>query len=193
MDKINKVQLGLNNDMEVVVTSEVVMRNKADRDDVYFVMFNILDNPLRFVVSTAGNFTDFLTQRGTTDGEIKGWLDSNPDLFLNAIVQHQAELLPHSQEKVRVNLDSQKNADLARAVVSSMIDKKYFVNVSHYKIPGQKEVVQKNQKVPTEQLFGDFQTMLDVIKNWEGFDFATYLKGKGVPDEQIAQMLGERQ
>ena len=177
MDKINKVQLGLNNDMEVVVTSEVVMRNKADRDDVYFVMFNILDKPLRFVVSTAGNFTEFLKQRGTTDGEIKDWLNSNPDLFLNAIVQHQAELLPHSQEKVRVNLDSQKNADLARAVVSSMIDKKYFVNVSHYKIPGQQEVVQKNQKVPTEQLFGDFQTMLDVIKNWEGFDFATYLKG----------------
>jgi len=88
MDKINKVQLGLNNDMEVVVTSEVVMRNKADRDDVYFVMFNILDKPLRFVVSTAGNFTEFLKQRGTTDGEIKDWLNSNPDLFLNAIVQH---------------------------------------------------------------------------------------------------------
>ena len=63
MDKINKVQLGLNNDMEVVVTSEVVMHDQNDRDDVYFVMFNILDNPLRFVVSTAGNFTEFLTQR----------------------------------------------------------------------------------------------------------------------------------
>ena len=34
--------------------------------------------------------------------------------------------------------------------------------------------------------------MLDVIKNWEGFDFATYLKSKGVPDEQIAEMLGDR-
>ena len=192
MDKINKVQLGLNNDMEVVVTSEVVMHDANDRDDVYFVMFNILDNPLRFVVSTAGNFTEFLTQRGTSAGEIQGWLDNNPDLFLNAIVQHQAELLPHSQEKVRVTLDSQKNADMARAVVSSMIDKKYFVNVSYYKIPGQEEIVQKNQKVPTEQLFGDFQTMLDVIKNWEGFDFATYLKSKGVPDEQIAEMLGDR-
>ncbi len=192
MDKINKVQLGLNNDMEVVVTSEVVMHDANDRDDVYFVMFNILDKPLRFVVSTAGNFTEFLTQRGTSAGEIQGWLDNNPDLFLNAIVQHQAELLPHSVEKVRVTLDSQKNADMARAVVSSMIDKKYFVNVSHYKIPGQDEIVQKNQKVPTEQLFGDFQTMLDVIKNWEGFDFATYLKSKGVPDEQIAEMLGDR-
>ena len=45
MDKINKVQLGLNNDMEVVVTSEVVMHDANDR--VYFVMFNILDKPLR--------------------------------------------------------------------------------------------------------------------------------------------------
>ena len=145
MDKINKVQLGLNNDMEVVVTSEVVMHDANDRDDVYFVMFNILDKPLRFVVSTAGNFTEFLTQRGTSAGEIKGWLDSNPDLFLNAIVQHQAELLPHSQEKVRVTLDSQKNADMARAVVSSMIDKKYFVNVSHYKIRSRRDCSEESK------------------------------------------------
>ena len=71
MDKISKVQLGLNNDMEVVVTSDVVMTDADDRDDVYFVMFNILDKPLRFVVSTAGNFTEFLSERGTNAAEIK--------------------------------------------------------------------------------------------------------------------------
>tara|TARA_B100000029_G_scaffold376079_1_gene370593 strand:- start:11452 stop:12039 length:588 start_codon:yes stop_codon:yes gene_type:complete len=188
MDKISKVQLGLNNDMEVVVTSDVVMTDADDRDDVYFVMFNILDKPLRFVVSTAGNFTEFLSERGTNATEIKEWLDTNPDKFLNAIVQHQGELLAHSIEKVRVVLDSQANADMARAVVSSMIDKGYFVNISNYTIPGQTETIQKTQQVPTGQLINDFTTMLDVIKQWEGFDFATYLRAKGVPEEQIAQI-----
>ena len=32
--------------------------------------------------------------------------------------------------------------------------------------------------------------MLDVVKNWEGFDFAEYLRSKGVPEEQIQQMVG---
>jgi hypothetical protein len=188
MDKINKVQLGLNNEMEVVVTSDVGMSDGADRDDVYFVMFNILDKPLRFVVSTAGNFTEFLTERGTSAAEIKEWLDTNPDEFLNAIVKHQGELLAHSIEKVRVVLDSQSNADMARAVVSSMIDKGYFINISNYTIPGQTETVQKTQQVPTGQLLNDFTTMLDVIKQWDGFDFAEYLRAKGVPEEQIVQI-----
>ena len=60
MDRINSVKLGLNNDMEVVVTADIQMKSENDTDDVYFVMFNILDAPLRFVVATASNFEDFL-------------------------------------------------------------------------------------------------------------------------------------
>ncbi len=189
MDKITKVKLGLNKEMEVMVTSGISMMNDADRDDVYFVMFNVLDKPLRFVVSTAGNFTEFLVSRGVKDSQIKTWLAEDPDQFLNQIVQYQQDLLGHSVEKVKVVLDSQKNADMARAVVSSMIEKGYFVNVSNYTIPGQEETVQKIQKVPTGQLLNDFQTMLEVIKQWDGFEFETFLREKGVPEENIAAML----
>jgi hypothetical protein len=190
MDKIAKVKLGLNKEMEVMVTSEISMVNDADRDDVYFVMFNVLDKPLRFVVSTAGNFTEFLVDRGVKLSDIHTWLDEDPDKFLNHIVQHQSDLLKHSVEKVKVDLDSQKNADMARAVVSSMIDKGYFVNVSNYTVPGGKEeTLQKIQKVPTAQLLQDFQTMLEVIKQWDGFDFETFLREKGVPEENIKAML----
>ena len=189
MDKIAKVKLGLNKEMEVMVTSEIAMQNKADRDDVYFVMFNVLDKPLRFVVSTAGDFTDFLIARGIKQNQITEWLAEDPDQFLNHIVQHQQDLLGHSVEKVKVVLDNQKNADMARAVVTSMIDKGYFVNVSNYTIPGEKETVQKIQKVPTGQLLNDFQTMLEVIKQWDGFSFETFLREKGVPEENIAAML----
>jgi|TARA_R110000824_G_scaffold19224_5_gene74827 hypothetical protein len=189
MEKIAKVQLGLNKEMEVMVTSEIAMATAADRDDVYFVMFNVLDKPLRFVVSTAGNFTEFLVARGIKKTQIDTWLSEDPDQFLNNIVQYQQDLISHSVEKVKVVLDSQKNADMARAVVSSMIEKGYFVNVSNYAVPGTKETLQKIQKVPTAQLIEDFKTMLEVIKQWEGFDFETFLRAKGVPEENIATML----
>jgi hypothetical protein len=70
-----------------------------------------------------------------------------------------------------------------------MIDKGYFVNISNYSVPDNEETIQKIQKVPTEQLLGDFQTMLEVIKAWDGFDFATFLLEKGVPKEDIEKML----
>jgi len=190
MENVKKVKLGLNAEMEVVVTAEVNMKDKSDLDDVYFVMFNVLDTPLRFVVSTAGNFTEFLMERGTDQSEINKWFaDETPDKFLEEVVKHQTDILIHSDEKVRVVLDSQKNADLARVVVSSMIEKGYFVNITNYTIPGVDEPVQKIQQVPTESLFQDFATMLEVIKEWENFDFEEFLRAKGVPEETITQML----
>lgn len=58
MKAIKDVRLGFK-DQEVLVTADIEME-KGDQDDLYFVMFNILDNPLRFVVAVAGNFVDFL-------------------------------------------------------------------------------------------------------------------------------------
>ncbi len=190
MQSVKKVKLGLNSEMEVVVTADVNMKNDADLDDVYFVMFNVLDTPLRFVVSTAGNFTEFLVERGTEEKEITAWFkEETPEKFLEEVVKHQTDILIHSDEKVRVVLDSQKNADLARVVVSSMIEKGYFINITNYTIPGQDEPVQKIQQVPTESLFQDFATMLEVIKEWENFDFEEFLRDKGVPEETITEML----
>lgn len=183
------VKLGLNAEMEVVVTAEVQMKSAEDRDDVYFVMFNILDNPLRFVVATASNFESFLVSKGVPKATLQSWLMDNPDAFLGEIVKYQMEVMAAGQERVRVMLDSQPNADMARAVIASLLSKGYFVNISNYHIPDS-EPVQRIQKVPTEQLTDDFKMMLDVVKNWEGFDFAEYLRSKGVPEEQIQQMVG---
>ena len=47
MKKIGKVKLGINNDLEVVIVSDVAMNGEADKDDLYFVMFNIMHQPLR--------------------------------------------------------------------------------------------------------------------------------------------------
>ncbi len=190
MDRINSVKLGLNNDMEVVVTADIQMKSGKDTDDVYFVMFNILDDPLRFVVATASNFEDFLLKKGVASETLTDWLSENPELFMGEVVKHQVEVMRSAVERVKVSLDKQQNADMARTVILSMIDKGYFLNVSNYRIPGQSEPIQRTQKVETSALLPDFQMMLDVVKSWEGFDFTEYLRGKGVSEEDIKQMVG---
>ena len=52
MKAIKDVKLGFK-EQEVLVTADIDMEHN-DLDDLYFVMFNILDNPLRFVVAVAG-------------------------------------------------------------------------------------------------------------------------------------------
>jgi hypothetical protein len=61
LKQISDVKLGFK-DNEVIVTAVVDMDHN-DKDDLYFVMFNILDDPLRFVVAVAGNFVDFLVSK----------------------------------------------------------------------------------------------------------------------------------
>ena len=183
MDRINSVKLGLNNDMEVVVTADIQMKSGVDTDDVYFVMFNVLDDPLRFVVATASNFEEFLLKKGVPSATLSNWLAENPELFMGEIVKHQMEVMGNAVERVKVSLDQQSNADVARTVILSL-------NVSNYHIPGQTEPIQRTQKVETAALLPDFQMMLDVVKNWEGFDFSEYLRSKGVSEEDIKQMVG---
>lgn len=176
--------------MEVVVTADIQMKSGVDTDDVYFVMFNVLDDPLRFVVATASNFEEFLLKKGVPSATLSNWLAENPELFMGEIVKHQMEVMGNAVERVKVSLDQQSNADVARTVILSMIDKGYFLNVSNYHIPGQTEPIQRTQKVETAALLPDFQMMLDVVKNWEGFDFSEYLRSKGVSEEDIKQMVG---
>ena len=55
MKKINNVKLGMNpKDMVVTVSAEIEMAGEDDTDDLYLVMFNIMDSPLRLSVFTVG-------------------------------------------------------------------------------------------------------------------------------------------
>ena len=73
MKTISDVKLGFSKSTEVMVTATVDMES-GDKDDLYFVMFNILDNPLRFVVAVAGNFRDFLVSKDMMKPKLtNGW------------------------------------------------------------------------------------------------------------------------
>ena len=174
MNTISDVKLGFSKSTEVMVTATVDM-NTGDKDDLYFVMFNILDNPLRFVVAVAGNFRDFLVEKGFKNEEVNHWLETSPDKYLQEIVKHQVEIMQGATERVRIPLDSQKNADQARLVVTSMIAQGYFKQISLYNFP-EGEEQPKVQKVPTKDMAQDLNIMLDVIKNWENFNYEDFMK-----------------
>jgi hypothetical protein len=173
MKNISDVKLGFSKTTEVMVTATVDM-DDGDKDDLYFVMFNILDKPLRFVVAVAGNFRDFLGGKGYSPEEINKWLETSPENYLEEIVKHQVEIMQNATERVRISLDSQKNADQARMVVTSMIANGYFKQVSVYQFPEGDQP--KVQKVPTKDMAQDLNIMLDVIKNWEGFVYEDVMK-----------------
>jgi hypothetical protein len=172
MKAIKDVRLGFK-DQEVLVTADIDMESE-DKDDLYFVMFNILDNPLRFVVAVAGNFVDFLESKGYQRQELKLWLEKNPQKYLESIVQHQVEIMQSAKERVKVTLDSQANADQARLVVTSMLAKGHFNQISTYRFPDGTDD-SKLQKVPTKDMERDLGVMLEVIKDWDNFDYDTFM------------------
>ena len=142
---------------------------------ITFVMFNILDNPLRFVVAVAGNFRDFLVTKGYTTEEIDKWLETTPETYLKEIVKHQVEIMQNATERVRIPLDSKANSDQARLVVTSMISQGYFKQISMYQFPNGEDEP-KIQKVPTKEMSRDLNIMLEVIKNWEDFNYEDFMK-----------------
>ena len=58
MKEITKVKLGINKDAVVVVSSEVEMNSKTDKDEAYIIMFNIIGEPLRLGIIVVGNMLD---------------------------------------------------------------------------------------------------------------------------------------
>lgn len=74
-EKIKNVKLGIvPKTMEVSVNSEVIMKDKNDFDDLYVVMFNIMDEPLRLSLITIGNLSNILNDRGLTEAQIKTYM-----------------------------------------------------------------------------------------------------------------------
>jgi hypothetical protein len=191
MKAINKVKLSLNRDAEVVVTADIEMRSEQDPDDVYFVMFNILHDPLRMVVATVGNFCGLLAEaQNLTLEQSEELLKAEPERFMQLVLSDQARLFGAAEEKVKVVLDSQKNADMARAVVTSMINNGKYHQVSNYRV-GAAEPVVKVQEVPTKELLPDLHQMLNIIKEWEDFDLREFLIKQGANPAEVDAMLGE--
>jgi hypothetical protein len=60
MKKIGKTKLTMNKEMLVIVYTDVYMQDANDVDDLYFVMFNILADPLRLSLCVVSEFFNYL-------------------------------------------------------------------------------------------------------------------------------------
>jgi len=176
MKNIGKVKLTMNKEMVVNVNADVHMKDMEDKDDLYFVLFNIMAEPLRLSLGVVGNFFEELEKLAGSDPvKLAKLLETDPDIYLRLVQTHYADLVHSSnEEKVKVVLDNQRNADMARMVLSSLLQNKYYTQVTTYHIPGEQPIV-KEQKVPTDTLSAELKVMLDITKNWDGFDLDEYV------------------
>ena len=173
MKKIKNVKLGIvPKTMEVSVNSEVIMKDKNDFDDLYVVMFNIMDEPLRLSLITIGNLSNILNDRGLTEAQIKNLYDANPEKYLGEALNTPESFDKYANENIRICLDTSDNAQKARLLISSMIQNKYYLQKTTYVFPDER--VEKEQKVDTTELIPQLKLMLEIIKQWETFDISQF-------------------
>ena len=170
MKKIDNVKLGLDSKtMEVVVSADIIMDGKDDWDDLYLIMFNVMEDPLRLALFSVGNLKDMAkVNKNLTETKVKALAKSNPQAYISAAIEDTDLLGNQGMENVKVLLNSDTNAQRARLVLSSMIDKGYYVKKSTYHFGD--EVISKQQKVETEALIMQLKMMLEIIKRWNGFN-----------------------
>jgi len=114
-------------------------------------------------------------------------LVNDPEKFMQMVLGDQNRVFASAEEKVKVVLNSQKNADMARAVIASMINNGLYHQVSNYHVNG--EVIVKTQEVPTKELMADLHQMLDIVKQWEDFDLREFLIKQGADPSQLDEIL----
>ena len=180
MEKIGKTKLTMNKEMLVVVYADVYMKDAKDADDLYFVMFNILADPLRLSLCVVSEFFDYLVDHtDITRTKLNQMLKTDPEAYLVLVQNNYSGMVEHSAtEKVKIKLDNQTAADQARAIVTSLLSKEEFKQITTYIIPGKAPFV-REQIVDTTPLKGELTIMLDIIKKWEGFDLETYMMTLG--------------
>ena len=170
MEKIKKVKLGVNPEtMQVVVTAEVEMKNNKDKDDLYLIMFNIMDSPLRLSLFTIGNLHRIVKENHELpDSQIVDIMENNPEKYIALAVSDLDILSKYGTENVKIELNNKNNATKARLILSSMINSKSYLQITKYKIDG--EEIIKEQEIDTEELIPQLKLMLEITKRWENFN-----------------------
>ena len=82
MKSIGKVKLGLNDSFEVLIESDIVMNGKEDYDDLYFVMFNVMNTPLRLSIITVGNLIELAKENtGLDENKLMDMAKNDPENY----------------------------------------------------------------------------------------------------------------
>ncbi len=170
MKKLNKMNLKINpKDMVLSMNTDIEMVSKNDKDDAYIVMFNIIDNPLRLSIITVSNFYDILQDLFKVDREkIENLEQQDLDVLIAETVGNIEIITKYGEEKITIPLDSETNAKKVRVILSSMVKNGYYNQITNYHC--ESDIIKREQKIETTELNPQLKMMLEITKDWNGFD-----------------------
>ena len=167
MKGIKNVKLGFNKDADVMVVADVEMNGNEDIDSLFLCFFTILNPPLRLSVITAGCLNEHLSKIiGQDTSMIENMMKENPEMYGMLIQENTENLLNNGEEQNKILLDSDINSQKARLILTSMLDRGYYIQKTRYYFPnGDKE--KQEQKVEITPLKRAFEAMLEICKRWD--------------------------
>jgi len=167
MKGIKNVKLGFNKDADVMVVADVEMNGNEDIDSLFLCFFTILNPPLRLSVITAGCLNEHLSKIiGQDTAMIENMMKENPEMYGMLIQENTENLLNNGEEQNKILLDSDTNSQKARLILTSMLDRGYYIQKTRYYFPnGDKE--KQEQKVEITPLKRAFEAMLEICKRWD--------------------------
>jgi hypothetical protein len=174
MKEIKKLKLGINKDAVVVVSSEIEMNSKEDKDEAYIIMFNIIGDPLRLGIIVVGNMLDkAIENTNLSKAQVLTLMDKDPEKYLEAALKNPDKIFESAQEMVKIVLDSEKKASQTRLILASMVDNEHYLQRTKYTFNGE-ELEVKEQRIETEELALQLKAMIEIVKQWETFDMEEY-------------------
>jgi len=132
-------------------------------------MFNIIDNPLRLSIITVSNFHDIIEDLFKVEREkIENLNQQELDVLIAETVSNIEVIAKYGEERITIPLDNETNAKKVRVILSSMIQNGYYNQITNYHVD--KEVIKREQKIDTTELNPQLKVMLEIAKDWKGFD-----------------------
>ena len=152
MKEIKQVKLGFNKNAEVTVVADIEMKTDSDLDSLFLCFFTVLHPPLRLSVITTGCLNEHIATIYKQDiSAIDNMMQENEEMYGSMIQQSTEQLLTFGEEQNKIELNSVANAKQASAILTSMLQKGFYVQKTRYHFPTSPTQKQE-QKVDISQL-----------------------------------------
>jgi len=178
MKSLNKIQIALNKNAEVVLLTEIDMKDDNDPDTLFLNFFTILAEPLRLSILGVGCLSSKLaTLVGSDEKSINNVLMNNPELYTNMLQQKtQQMLVDDSEEYAKILLDGEKNAKNVRAIMTSLLSNGFYKQIVHYNFPS--GVKKEEQIVEITDMKPAFKQMLEIVKRYNDEEYLKQIIGE---------------
>ncbi len=178
MKSLNKIQIALNKNAEVVLLTDIDMKSDNDPDTLFLNFFTILADPLRLSILGVGRLSSKLaTLIGSDEESINSLLINNPEIYTNMLQQKTQEMLvAHSEEYAKILLDGEKNAKNVRAILTSLLSNGFYKQVVHYNFPS--GIKKEEQVIEITDMLPAFKQMLEIVKRYDDEKYLKQIMGE---------------